>query len=184
MQNQRSLVSTSQGSSSASTSTGNRIDFAPEQVGDFSPTQFKDFLGKAENRVTKSSDRPQQDLVFLEDSNPLSGVPEAIKGIPPAIFKIFGDTIQEFDDSDRPQWLRNVEKPKCKLGTFAFCCNQGAPNPQRMQTRFSDQNRKTTAEEILKRRRKCSKCTFGDIPFIPERFFLLGDVLICSTFEL
>lgn len=185
MQNEGNLISPSEGSSSASTSTGDNIKFALAPVGNSSPTQFTDFPSTAENRAASSSDQPQQDLAFLEDSNPLPEIPEAIKGIPPAIFKFFGDTIQELDEYGRRQWLRKTEEPNCKPGTFAFCCNLGAPNPGRVQSRYPEQGQKTTADEILRRRRKCSKCTFDNMPlFLPEEFFFhLGNVLIYSIFE-
>lgn len=166
MQNQGSLISTSE---------GDRIDFALGPVGDFSPTQFKNLPGKTDNRATESSDRSQQELAFLEDSNPLPVVPEVIREIPPAIFNYFGDTIKEFDDFGRRQWLREAEKPNCKPDTFAFCCNRGAPHPYRVQSGFPNQKLKTTAEEILRRRRQCTKCTFWrsclPLPFIPEGIF-------------
>lgn len=174
MQDQGSLISTSEGSSSALTSAGDRINFALEPVGNFSPAQYNDFAGKTENSAIKSSDRSQQDLALLEDSGPLPEVPEAIKENFPAIFKIFGDTIQEFDNYGRRQWLRKVEQPNCKPGTYAFCCNLGAPNPNRVGATHPAQKRKTTPGEILKRRRKCTKCTFSDFPFIPEVFFSPG----------
>lgn len=158
MLNQGSLISTS--------GKGDRIiDFAPVVGGgddDFSPIEeFKNFpAGKADddNRGTTES---SSDLAFLDEdsSNPLLQVPEAIRGIPPAIFKIFGNTLQEFDDLGRRQWLRNVAQPNCKQGTFAFCCNAGPPSPDRVQHRYRGQDLKTTAKEILTRRRKCSKCT-------------------------
>ena len=156
MQNQGGLIPLSEGSS---TSTGDNIEFALGLVGNFSPTEFKAFPGEADDRATSSSDQSQQDQAFLEDSNPFPVVPEAIKGIPPAIFRIFGDKIQEFDDYGRRQWLRKVEEPECGPGSFAFCCNVGAPEPLRVQTRFPAQSQKTTASEILRRRRKCNKCT-------------------------
>lgn len=172
LQNQGSLISASE---------GDRIDFALGPVGgDFSPAQFNNLQGEADNRATESSERSQeQDLAFLEDSSPLPQVPEAIRNIPPAIFKYFGDTIQEFDRFGRRQWLRDVEEPNCKPGTFAFCCTRGAPAPNRVQNRFPDQHSKTTAEEILRRRRKCTKCTFGVMAafYSREVFFLL---LFCS----
>lgn len=163
LQNQENLISLSEGSSSASTSTGDNSDVGLQPVDNFLPTQFDAFPGKAENEATKSSD---QNVAFLEDSNIIPTVPEVIRGIPPAIFKFFGDTIQEFDDYGRRQWLREVEKPNCKPGTFAFCCNEGAPDPLRVQRRYPDQLRKTTVEEILRRRRKCYKCTFGSLQYI------------------
>lgn len=171
MQNQGDLISPSEGSSSTSTPAGDRINFALGPVGNFSPAQFNDLPGEAEKSASKSSGRSQQDLAFLEGSDPLPEVPEAIKGIPPAIFKFFGDSIQEFDDYGRRQWLRKVQEQNCKPGTFAFCCNMGAPDPRRVQTKFPDQNIKTTAEERLKRRRNCNKCAFGDMPFLFQRYF-------------
>lgn len=178
IQNQGSLISLSEGSSGASSSTADNIDVALKSVDNFSPTQFEVSQGKARNEVTKSSDQSQQDLAFVEGSDPLPAAPEVIKGIPPAIFKFFGDTINEFDDFGRRQWFRQVEEPSCKPGTFAFCCNQGAPDPFRVQRRYPEQSQKTTVEEILRRRRKCNKCTFGNLHFNVDGFFLVEDISV------
>lgn len=183
MQNQGNLIPLSEGSS---TSTGDNIEFALEPVGNLSPTEFKAFPGEAENRAISSSDQSQQDQAFLEDSNPFPVVPEAIKGIPPAIFRIFGDKIQEFDDYGRRQWLRKVEEPECGSGSFALCCNVGAPEPVRVQTRFPAQRQKTTASEILRRRRKCNKCTcWPKWPLNSRRkyFFSFSFLLFSSIFK-
>lgn len=178
-QNQGNSISISEESSSASTSTGDNMDDVLKPVDSFSPAQFEVFPGKAEKDATKSSDQSQQDTAFLEDSNSIPAVPEVIRGIPPAIFKFFGDTIREFDDYGRRQWFRNVEEPTCKPGTFAFCCNQGAPNPSRVLYRHPERVQMTTVEEISRRRRKCSKCTFGNWYFILDGFcFYKGNVLI------
>lgn len=173
MQNQGNSISIPEESSSASTSTGDNMDDMLKPVDNFSPTQFEVLPGKAEKEATKSSDQSQQDISFVEDSNSIPAVPEVIRGIPPAIFKFFGDTIQEFDDYGRRQWFRNVEEPTCKPGTFAFCCNQGPPDPLRVLSRPQGRLRVTTVEEILRRRRKCNRCTFGNWYFILDGFFFV-----------
>lgn len=181
MQNQGNLIPFPEGSSSALTSTGDNSDVGLKPADNFLSTQIEVFPDKAENEATKSSDQSQQNIAFLEDSNPLPVVPEVIRGIPPAIFKFFGDTIQEFDENGRRQWFRKVEKPQCKPGTFAFCCNEGAPDPLRYQSRYPEQLRKTTVAEILSRRRKCNKCTFGKLILILKGFFFcIGNLLIYS----
>lgn len=173
MQNPGNSISMPEESSSASTSTGDNMDNVLKPVDNISPTQFEVFPGKAEKEATKSSDQSQQDISFVEDSNSIPAVPEVIRGIPPAIFKFFGDTIQEFDDYGRRQWFRNVEEPTCKPGTFAFCCNQGPPDPRRVLSRLPAQLQLTTEQEILRRRRKCNKCTFGNWCFILDGFFFV-----------
>ena len=56
MQDQGSLISASEESSSASTLADERINFALEPVGNFLPAQYNDFQGKTENSAIKSSD--------------------------------------------------------------------------------------------------------------------------------
>lgn len=169
-QNQGNSISISEESSSAPTSTGDNMDDVLKPVDSFSPNQFEAFPSKAEKDATKSSDQSQQDITFIDDSSSIPAVPEVIRGIPPAIFNFFGDTIREFDDYGRRQWFRNVDEPTCKPGTFAFCCNQGAPDPFRVLHRYPGRVRMTTVEEISKRRRKCTKCTFGDWYLISDGF--------------
>lgn len=173
MQNQGNSISIPEESSSASTSTGDNMDNVLKPVDNFSPTQFEVFPGKAEKEATKSSDQSQQDISLVEDSDSIPAVPEVIRGIPPAIFKFFGDTIQEFDDYGRLQWFRNVEEPTCKPGTFAFCCNQGPPDPRRVLPWLPAQLQMTTVQEISRRRRKCNKCTFGNWCFILDGVFFV-----------
>ena len=172
MQNQGNSILVSEESSSASTS-GDNMDDVLQPVNNFSPTQFELFPGKAEKEATKSSAQSQQDISFLEDSGSVPAVPEVIRGIPPAIFKFFGNTIREFDDYGRRQWFRNVEEPTCKPGTFGFCCNQGAPDPRRVLSKHPERFQKTTGEEISRRRRKCNKCTFGNWYFFLDGFFFV-----------
>lgn len=175
MQNQGNSISISEESSSASTSGDNMHDLL-KPVSNFSPSQLEVFPSEAEKEATKSSGQSQQDISFLEDSDSIPAVPEVIREIPPAIFKFFGNTIREFDDYGRRQWFRDVEEPTCRPGTFGFCCNQGAPNPNRVLSKHREQFKTTTAEEISRRRRKCKKCTFGNWYFIFDIIFLLQEM--------
>ena len=100
------------------------------------------------NSHTEFDSSHSQNLAFLDGT-------DVIPKMPPILFPGIPDLIQknvpEFIDDVR-QWLRDPKRPECDYGYHAFCCQIGAPDPNK-----GPKGRDIV--ELSKRRRKCSLCT-------------------------
>lgn len=109
---------------------------------------------------------PQQDLALIGDDSPIPSVPfldilnNAIQGNPS-----MNDPVRTIEPIHDPEErLTNPEKPDCKDGKFAFCCNLGFSDGATMKG--------VPLAERVHKRRLCTRCmcTFPRLPRLFSRF--------------